>query len=221
MAHPSPRRVLAAENPPGASEGVAQSPRGLRKKGLLQALSAARTAHPTKRITLWFQDEMRVGQKGRLCHRWWCRGQRPSGRQDQCFDWTYLFGAVRPDGEGAFALVLPIVDTAMMQLFLDRFAATLAPDEHAVMVLDKAGWHGAGALRVPGNVTLGTLPSYSPQLYPMDRVWLYLRERHLSLRVFPNQNAIVDACCNAWNALAADTARLRSLCLQPWIERVI
>jgi len=184
-------------------------------------MNEARAAHPAKRITLYFQDEMRVGQKGRLCHRWWCRGERPPGRQDQRYDWTYVFGAVRPDGEAAFALVLPIVNAQMMQLFLDRFAATLAPDEHAVMVLDKAGWHGAGALSVPQNVTLVPLPSYSPQLNPMERVWLYLRERHLSLRIFADQNAIVDACCSAWNAIAEDRDRLRSLCLHPWIEQVI
>ena len=50
---------------------------------------------------------MRVGQKGRLCHRWWSRGRRPPGRQDQRFEWTYVFGAARPDGEAAFGLVLP------------------------------------------------------------------------------------------------------------------
>ena len=109
----------------------------------------------------------------------------------------------------------------MMQLFLDRFAETLSCDEHAVMVLDKAGWHGASAPAVPRNLTLVPLPSYSPQLNPMERVWLYLRERHLSLRVFADQNAITNACCAAWNAIADDSERLRSLCLHPWIERVV
>jgi hypothetical protein len=53
-----------------------------------------------------------------------------------------------------------------MQIFLDRFADTLAKDEHAVMVLDGAGWHTAKALRVPPNVTLAPLPPYAPQLIP-------------------------------------------------------
>ena len=164
---------------------------------------------------------MRVGQKGRLCHRWWSRGDRAPGRQDRRFSFTYLFGAARADGEAAFALVLPAVGTAAMQIFLDRFAATLGPDEQAVMVLDGAGWHGARALVVPPNITLVPLPPYSPQLNPMERVWLYLRERYLSLRVLPDTEAIIDACCEAWNALLDEAGRLRSLCLQPWIERVI
>lgn len=164
---------------------------------------------------------MRVGQKGRLCHRWWSRGRRPPGRQDQRFEWTYVFGAARPDGEAAFGLVLPEVGTQAMQTFLDAFAETIPENEHAVMVLDRAGWHGAKALRVPSNVALVPLPPYSPQLNPMERVWLWLRERFLSLRVFPDFDAIVDACCHAWNAFADDPDRIRSLCLKPWIRKVI
>ena len=141
--------------------------------------------------------------------------------QDQRFEWAYVFGAARPDGEAAFGLVLPTAGTEAMQVFLDGFAATLACDEHAVMALDGAGWHGAKILKIPPNVTLVRLPPYSPQLNPMERVWLYLRERFLSLRVFEGYDAIVEACCTAWNVIADDPDRIRSLCLQPWIKKVI
>jgi hypothetical protein len=33
-----------------------------------------------------------------------------------------------------------------MQVFLDHFAATIGEDEHAVMVLEQAGWYDARAL---------------------------------------------------------------------------
>lgn len=178
-------------------------------------------AHPNERVSLYFQDEMRVGQKGRLCHRWWIRGHRPPGLQDQRFEWAYIFGAARPDGEDAFALVLPEANAKAMQVFLDAFSATLGAGEHALMVLDRAGWHGGKTLKVPANLTLISLPPYSPQLNPMERVWLWLRERFLSLRVFPNYDAILEACCNAWNAFAGDANRIRSLCLQSWIKKVI
>jgi transposase len=107
-----------------------------------------------------------------------------------------------------------------MQHFLDRFAATLATDEHAVMVLDQAGWHGARALRVPGNVTLLPLPPYSPELNPVERVWLYLKERFLSHRLLEDYTAIVEAACRAWNRLTAEAGRITSLCSFPWIEEV-
>jgi putative transposase len=165
-------------------------------------------------------DEARIGQKGRACRRWWIKGERPPGVCDRRYDWAYLFAAVRPLDGRNFALVLPEVSTQAMQTFLDRFAASLDPGAHAVVVLDQAGWHGAKALRVPDAVTLVPLPAYSPELNPVERVWLYLRERFLSLRVLDDDDAIVDACCRAWNALTADPGRIVSLCHYPWIAKV-
>jgi transposase len=57
-----------------------------------------------------------------------------------------------------------------MQQFLDHLAATIGKDEHAVMVLDQAGWHDSRALSVPANLTLVPLPPYSPELNPVERV---------------------------------------------------
>jgi hypothetical protein len=87
-----------------------------------------------------------------------------------------------------------------MQVFLDHVAASRPARVHLVMVLDGAGWHIGGQLQVPANTTLVFLPAYSPELNPVERVWLYLRERFLSLRLLPSAEAIVDACCNAWLA---------------------
>ena len=143
-------------------------------------------------ITLFFQDEARFGQKGRCCRRWWLRGQRPTGPVDQRHDFAYVFAAVEPATGRNVCLALPIVSTEAMSLFLRHFAATLAEDEHAVMALDGAGWHGSHALAVPANVTLLRLPPYSPELNPVERVWLHLRERHLSHRTLDGYTAIID-----------------------------
>ena len=95
------------------------------------------------------------------------------------------------------ALVPPSVSTAAMSRFLAELSASHAPDAHAVLVLDQAGWHGACALVVPPNLTLVPLPPYSPELNPVERLWLYLRERYLSLRLLADCEAVVDACCAA------------------------
>ena len=177
-------------------------------------------AHQGKRISVWFQDEARIGQKGRVCHRWYTRGQRPPGLADNRFTFAYIFGAVRPLTDDAFALVMPEVSTASMQIFLDEFAKTLPADEHAAMIMDQAGWHGAKALKVPANMTLIPLPPYSPQLNPIERLWLHLKARFLSHRLHADYDAIVDAVCVAWNRLRAETGTITSLCSYPWIEQV-
>jgi transposase len=177
-----------------------------------------RAEHAGKSLTLWFMDEARFGQKGRVCHRWFTRGERPPGLCDQRYTWTHLFAAVRPATGDSFALVLPQVSTAAMNEFLAQFAAPLAEDEHAVLVLDRAGWHRARKLAVPSNVTLVWLPPYSPQLNPVERVWLFLRERHLSHRLLDDYDAVVAALCRAWNALTKE--RLHSLASYPYFEQI-
>ncbi len=105
-----------------------------------------------------------------------------------------------------------------MDLFLARFAETLPAGVHAELMLDQAGWHGQAALQVPGNITL--LP-YSPELNPVERVWLYLRERFLSFCLYQGEGAIVDALCAAWNALRDETGRLATLTGYPWITQAV
>jgi transposase len=107
-----------------------------------------------------------------------------------------------------------------MQEFLNRFAETIAEDEHVALVLDQAGWHGSGPLIVPDSITLVPLPPYSPELNPVERVWLYLKERFLSHRLLAGYEAIADAACRAWNRLVADTGRITLLASYPWILEV-
>ncbi len=142
---------------------------------------------------------------------------RPPGSADKRFQSLYLFAACRPGTDQAFALALPEATTTTMSLFLASFARQLEPGVHAVLVLDQAGWHGSPRLTVPGNVTLLPLPPYSPELNPVERVWLYLRERFLSHRVLAGYDAVLDAACDAWNALVVETGRLASLTAYPYL----
>ena len=119
-------------------------------------------------------------RQGRTTHRWWMRGERPPGLCDKRFASASIFAAVRPATGEDFCLVLPRVCTEAMDRFLLDFAATVPGDTHAVMVLDGAGWHDQRSVTVPPNVTLVPLPAYSPELNPVERIGLYLRERHLS-----------------------------------------
>ena len=69
---------------------------------------------------------------------------------------------------------------------------------------------------LPGNLTLLPLPSYSPELNPVENVWQYLRQNQLSLRVWPDYDAIVATCCEAWNTLMAMPDRLHSITHREW-----
>ena len=148
---------------------------------------------------------------------------------------VYLFGAVCPVGwlpgatsggrpgaptDAGVALALPTVSAAAMQAMLDELGQAVAPGAHAVVLMDRAGWHVAKELEVPANLTPLFLPPYSPELNAIERVWLYLRERFLSHRLWPDYDHIVDAVCQAWQRVVSDTGRIRSLCSLDWARTV-
>jgi len=113
--------------------------------------------------------------------------------------------------------VLPDANTEGMNLHLLEISRHVAPGAHAVLVLDRAGWHKIGGrLRLPHNISLLPLPSYSPELNPVENIWQFLRQNQLSNRVYDTYTTIVDACCHAWNALTADPNRITSIATRPW-----
>jgi transposase len=81
--------------------------------------------------------------------------------------------------------------------------------------LIQAGWHIADEPVAPANVTPVFLPPYSPELSPIERLWLYLKDNQLSHCVFDTTADIIDACCDARNSLLTETGRIRSLCSYP------
>jgi len=46
-----------------------------------------------------------------------------------------------------------------------------AEDKHVLLVVDQAGWHTAGEVRVAEGIHLEFLPSGSPELQPAERLW--------------------------------------------------
>jgi len=178
-----------------------------------------RDQHPGKRVRWFVQDEARIGQQGTLTRVWARTGSRPSAVRQTEYEWVYLWAAVEPATGASAAMITPTVDTALMQQFLAGLSGTLAPDEHAVLVLDQAGWHVAKALRVPDNLTLLFLPPYSPELNPAERLWAWLRSHQLANRVYANYQELLSETDRAWLALDADT--IRSICHCPWIERAL
>jgi hypothetical protein len=156
-----------------------------------------------------------------VCHRWFTKGRRPPGRCDQRYTFAYIFGAVEPGTDNAFALIMPEVSTAAMQVYLDKFAETVAPDEHVLIALDQAGWHVAKDLKVPDCITLMSLPPRSPELNPVERLWLYLKERFLSHRLLDDYAAIEAAIVAAWQRLTGDSGRIASLTAYPWIMQCV
>jgi hypothetical protein len=88
---------------------------------------------------------------------------------------TPALGGKLATGE-SFFLELPLLNSAMFQVWLDDFARPFAASFN-ILVLDNGALHTAKMLRWPPNVTAVPLPSYSPELHPIERLWRDLKDQ--------------------------------------------
>jgi hypothetical protein len=185
-------------------------------------MASALPAHALgKPIEIWWQDEARVGQQGTLTRVWAPRGSRPAIARDRRYTWAYLFGAVCPARGVGAGIVMPSVNLEAMSEHLKEISRNVMPGAHCLLQVDGAGWHRPSErLIVPANITLLTLPPYSPELNPVENIWQYLRANWLSHRVWQSYEDIVDACCIAWNALIATPERITSIATRDWAQSV-
>jgi transposase len=165
-------------------------------------------------------DEARFGQQGTLTRKWARRGTRPTAVKQTRYEWLYLYAAAEPKTGHSVALLAPCVNTGTFTIFLEMLSKELGPREHAVMIMDQAGWHKSRKVQVPDNITILFLPPYSPELNPIENLWHYLKSHYLSNRAYENYDALVDAGCDAWRSLTSET--IRSVCrcnyLTPEVE---
>ncbi len=126
-----------------------------------------------------------------------------------------------PARDHGAALILPKANAKAMNLHLLEISSQVSAGAHAVVILDRAGWHKTGGtLQVPVNLSLLHLPAYSPELNPAENIWQYLRQNQLSNRIHANYKAIVDACCDAWNQLLSQAGLIASIATRSWAKTV-
>lgn len=161
---------------------------------------------------MWFEDEARFGQKGSLTTVWAQKGTRPGAPKQTADGNLQVLTAVCPLSGRAEGLVAPKLNTGVVQTFLDGLSATIPRRAHVVLVWDGAGYHVAKKLRVPSNLSVVRLPPYSPELNPVERLWLYLRSHYWSDRVYPDIDALEEAAVSGWRAVCLQPSRVKTIC---------
>jgi DDE superfamily endonuclease len=179
---------------------------------LPERLDQLKAAHPDKRVVTYYQDEARFGQHGTITRVWAKVGTRPRAIRQTQYDYLYVFTAVAPETGDACGLISAHVNTDVMNAFLQQFSRELPADVHAAMVLDRAGWHVAGALQVPENITLIHLPPKSPELNPVENLWHYLRSHFWSNRLYDTWDALRSAATDAWRRVCLVPKLVQSIC---------
>lgn len=167
--------------------------------------------HPTAQITLWAQDEHRLGLLPVVRRVWAPKGQRPTAAIERHYEWLYVYGFVRPSTGQSWWCLLPRVTTTAFALALATFARDEGIDatHRALLVIDQAGWHVSPDLVLPEGVHLAFLPAYSPELQPAERLW-GLVDEPVANRAVPTLEALETVLVERCRTLEADRDRLKT-----------
>ena len=113
---------------------------------------------------------------------------------------------------------MPTVNIDAMNKHLAEVSTCISSGAIALMIIDGAGWHRSLKLIVPNNIALLILPPYAPELNSVENIWEYLRGNAFSHQVWETYEAILDACCNAWNALMQTPDVIGSIGSHDWAK---
>jgi transposase len=187
------------------------------KGGLAAQLAVIQAQYPAHEVAVWTEDEHRLGLLPVVRRVWAPRGQRPQALVARRFQWTYVYGFVRPDTGQSWWCLLPTVSIAAMQVALTAFARDegIDPAHPVALVVDNAGWHRSPKLVLPPGLHLIFLPPYSPELQPAERLWPLIDEV-VANRVFADISELEDVLVARCQQLEAQPDRLQAHTCYHW-----
>lgn len=172
-----------------------------------------------KKVRYWCQDESRFGCHTVVRRKITLKGVKPVGVFQYKFKATWIYGAIEPRSGESFFYEFSHLDGDCFNQFLSYFSKAFPEDVHIIQ-LDNAGAHISSEIVVPENVILFYQPSHCPELNPIERLWLYLKNflcwqnfeslDNLRAKLYPLLNSLSNDCIGyltGWSWI------LESLCL--------
>lgn len=126
-------------------------------------------------VELWYLDESGIEGDPRPRRRWAKKGSKPKVGHDGRHLRVNVCGCVCPRTGEFYALEFSHMDTATFQVFLDNANADVRMQrKRNLLLMDNGSWHKSKSLRF-GEFEPMYLPPYSPDLNPIERLWLLMK----------------------------------------------
>lgn len=162
-----------------------------------------------------FFDESRFGTHSKIGCGWFKRNTRPTVKMKLGYKNFYLYSGVDAKDGSSFSLIMPSVNTETMNVFLAELSQEYSSDKLA-LIMDGAGWHKSSDLKVPENIKIFFLPPYSPELNPVERLWLYIKQRILSNKIYQTIDDLENTLCEFINGLSKEV--VKNICTASYLD---
>jgi transposase len=158
---------------------------------------------------------MRYGLMSNVRRSWSIVGKRTVVQNQQEYANRYLYTAIDPiNGESFHLMGFDDAKTEQTDIFLTQLQQQFN-DDHLIIVWDRAPFHTPKRLQ-RDNMTLIPLPSYSPQLNPVERFFGEVRKftaNRIFYRGIELLEQVIEKAIIAWS----DTKKLKQLTGYQWI----
>jgi len=160
---------------------------------------------------------MRYGLMSNIRRSWSKKGERTVYQNQQEFANRYLYTAIDPiNGESFHLMNFDDASTEQTNVFLlalqERFQ-----NDHLVIVWDRAPFHRSQSLRRK-DMTLISLPSYSPQLNPVERYFGEMRKTTANQIFREGMEALSKIVEQGILALSKNLEAIKTLTGYSWIK---
>jgi len=129
-----------------------------------------------KKVIFWCQDETRLGLMTLSGRRLTGKGVKPIQSEQWEYKYFWLYGLIEPLSGEHFFYEFSSLNTACFEKYLELFSQAY-PDELQVIQADNSGAHQCLTLSITEKIILIFQPSYSPEVNPIERLWLELKKK--------------------------------------------
>jgi transposase len=166
-------------------------------------------------IEIWFGDQCGVEGEPKPRRRWAKRGEKTRGTYNGEHLRMNVSGMVCPRTGQFYALEFTHSDSETFQVFLDEANNDLAFDrKRQILVLDNASWHHRKSLRW-GRFEPMYLPPYSPDLNPIERLWLLMKAEWFTAFSTDKREVLIERLDKALRWLIERQNANRTTCAMP------
>jgi len=158
--------------------------------------------HSTRSLRYWCEDESRIGLKTELARVITASGVKPIAPVQWVRQAFYLYGIVEPRTGESFFYEFSHLDSVCFEHFL-KLVSEAYPESLNVIQTDNCSAHTASSMTIPENVVLVLQPPHSPELNPIERVWMDIKV-DLKGAIFSNIDELRDAVTEVLSYLSPE-----------------
>ena len=141
---------------------------------------------------LFFEDEHRMGQQP-IQYKCWSLPEETTQQINIGYKWLWDYAFVEPNTGENHHYLMSHLNKISFKATLDLFVkeANISKEHPVLLVVDGATAHNIHSENQPEGLELFTLPPYSPDLQPVERIWKLVNQS-ISNRCNPDWEVMVE-----------------------------